>query len=303
MTKAELFAEMRGSKTPKDYLDISSIPEELRDHEVLTRWMDYCDVKCGGRGGRAFAQIPKPLVTDAMRRKAVTTHYDCLEHILPEDTEMYQELFRLALYGSEKAFSHLHDSMKTLSTLKVILSGGPMRCFDLFKDDQRWILPLLTPELIADVLRRSSDFALNLPEDAVPWSTWRYVFKGNPSSAMILAGQGMDRLSIYQRFLDEGEWPSSYEDEWPHNFDGKRSKTNDPCELLELVNGYLPKDPEHWVYLAKLKTIPIENVVSAIVDRYHVPMILKVYPEDTLRKYMKHSALVKHALIEADLGM
>lgn len=297
MDKLEFLEAMKAEPKPLQYgkySDINSVPVEIADEEVFSAWYDHVVKNCGAGPDTTLSQIPLPYVTDELRRKAISRSVRSLIYIKPEHTDAYRDLVILGLKVSLMAFMMMDDSLKTTDFLAEVAAKVP-GALDLNWGAQEWIAGVMTPEIRDSVLSTNLKFALSLPEADVSWEQWTHLFKTEPYAAEIV--ERSSRPELFLRFLHDGNWPNDWQGT-------TLTRTDDVNVLADLVTQTEDTDEaEHFIYRAKIKTFPIEEVIKVMNTPDRLRFLMSFAPEETLRKHMKLNRALRGKLLEHDLGM
>lgn len=304
MTKDYFLAAMRKSRPPYEsgdtnFSDINCIPEEIADAEVYDAWHTHVVDYCGAGADIALEQIPVKFVTDDLRRKAIYRSVRSLIYISPEHTDSYRELVLYGLKQSKMTFMMMHNSLRTLDFIKEVVDIVP-GVFDFKWNAQGWIESVMTKELRDKVLLTNVRLALSLPEDQVTWGQWKHLFTTQEGAIEILDQN--DRLDLYVRYLQEGNWPEHESGNSPAKPDSLNGLA-DILTKIEANSDHYPPDAFSLIYKAKLLSLPIEDVIPVMKSADRIKVLMNLYPEDVLRKHMKLNRSLRGALLENDLGM
>jgi hypothetical protein len=296
MTKEELFELMEDESNSGKLEYFKNIPESLRTSEVAERWIEYCQENIAGCGADdCYAEIMrvKPeIMTDRIRLLAVRLSVNTLFQISPEETPAYKEIALLGIKNSGKGIGFLHKEFHTLEMLRDIIEQSPER-IDC-PATKKWVGALITPEMKAELLETNLKFALGLPEGDVTREQWHKLLTENPQYYC----QEVDRrgrLQLLADFVKAGGWPDSVQ----YTFEPVGTIN----EALKCFMDAKVTEPASALYKAKLHTFPIEEVLQATDQRSLVETLTKIYPEDVLRRNMKHNRALRSYLLENDLGM
>lgn len=292
MTKAEFLKWLQISPEPYLYSGFSSIPKDIRDPEVIERWLEHTVKKCSGGSDHAFSEIPANLVTDSIRYKAIELGVRALHYIKPEDTQAYLDLVVYAAGISNFGILMIHESFKTTETLQAIVDRAPQN-LDLQWNSQQWICELLTQEMIDKVAPQNFKFAFSLPDETASWEVQRQHIITDHKTLKDLQQRGRQDLLI--RLLDEGGWP-----EWT-GFTPQRADTIGFAAARLMIAD--PESDELILYRAKLMSYPIKEVIGVMNTPARRKVLMELYSPEVIRQNMKHDRALRGAVLEQDLGL
>jgi hypothetical protein len=275
------------------YASFDAIPENLRDTEVIIKWVQT-NVNHRILGSEfALREIPKRLVNDEIRREALKLGAHALEHIHPDDTHIYLELVLQATKAHWFAYKLIHERFKTRETLQAIIDHDSRR-MDLSRDGQAWIRPLLTKDMIDRVGAISYPFARSVGLQNVAWPSLRKMLAENSYYYYELVDREGDGLLV--KMIQDGGWPDEV--------DGLRSSK--PKGLFQLVGliSQCDKDSNHYrLYCAHLKTFPVNHVIKVMSSPDRRKILRSIYPPEVLLAHAKSNRALKGELLEDALGL
>jgi hypothetical protein len=276
------------------YGDARCIPPEIACHEVYARWFRHAIMTYLVKPADAWAQIPQEHVTDELRWMAIKFMPTVLKAMSPSDTPAYQDMMLKAIARDVHAFEMMDESFKTAEFLTVIANECP-DAIDLRRDGHRWVLEFLTAEIRDKLLESNVIFALWLPEAQVTWDQWVNLLKTQHRCIDFLEEDGRV-ADLFGRFLKEGHW---VDESYPLEL----SRPSDLSESIALLENSTSIYSPYLVYRAKVRTFPVEDVVSAMQSAPQIRLLLDLYPEQVLRQHIKRNRAMAGMLIENDLGM
>lgn len=297
MTKQELFELMESDPENRvfDYFD--KLPDELKDEEVAERWIAHVHDHMPGLGAETpYAQIKHhnpELITDRVRLLAVGLSVNTLIQITPEETPAYKQIALLAISKSVRGVHLLNKEFHTPEMLQAIFEQSPEK-IDLWPKSHHWMRPLITPEMKAVLLETNLKFALCLDEKDVSRDQWRKLLAERPEGYGDIENRG--RLHVLVDFVKDGGWLAPREG---FSWDPVESIT----DAMNVFSDMGKNEPWRTLYKAKLHTFPVEDVLASTNHHSQIPALTKIFPDEVLRKSMKHNRALRAHFLENDLGM
>lgn len=296
MTKEDLFELMKSDPVNRILQYFGELPDSLKVPEIVEAWITHLNNRPGGAADDAFCQIKElrpDLIDDSVRLLSVRLSATVLNQITPEETSSYKEIALEAIARSSISMNFLSKDFHTIEMLEAIFERCPQQ-INLSPKYQHWIRPLITPEMKAKLLETNLKFAISLDAKDVSREQWHKLLNENIFDYGEL--ELRKRLDVLVDFLNEGGWPCR-----EGSFSWARADSI-PEALMAFENSS-GNQPARILYKAKIHTFPIEEVLAATDHRSKIPLLEKIYPEDTLRKGMKHNRALRAHLLENDLGM
>lgn len=297
MTKQELFELMESDPQHNVFNFFERLPAELKCAEVAERWVTHIHENMPGLDAAdAFTLIghnSPELITDRVRLLAVGLSANTLIQIKPEDTTAYKEIALLAISKSARGIHLLNEEFRTPEMLQAIFEQSPER-IDLWPKSHHWMRPLITPEMNSALIETNLKFALCLDENEVSREQWHKLLSENPENYSDIENRG--RLHVLVDFVKDGGWLAPRE-----GFNWEQVDSID--EALRAFSDMGKNEPWRTLYKAKLHTFPVEDVLAATNHHSQIPALTKIYPDEVLRKSMKHNRALRAHFLENDLGM
>jgi hypothetical protein len=251
----------------------ADIPEHLKTQKVAAGWFgfiahdDYLKIQ------ENWQQIPKELVTDALRNTAIGMDAGIIKHIDPDDTDHYLALFAKAHATSFRVTKLLHPDYKNSQTVEAMLESPGE--FELSFLANAWVAEVMTAEQRETASRFSAKVMARLPVDKISENAlYIHLCEGVIGYHYL---REVRKLRLAADFLRSGHWP-----ELSDHVVGTQDRPKDASEAFRLVN-----EPENALVqslnMAFLMTYPIEEVMALMTTRKLVKLAMEMYTEEELR--------------------
>lgn len=301
MTKDDLYELMKSDPQSVIFREFQKLPDSLKTTEVAEQWLRHHRdrFKKSGFTLNPYLQIKHynpELITDSVRFIAVeigNTLYD----INPDETKAYKEIAVHAIMNCATNTAVLAEEFHTLEMLEAIVNRCPYR-IDTLLDNQKWMIPLLTPEMKKNLVKDNLKLALSLDESEISREQWKKLLDEGVTDYVAVERSG--RLHVLVEYIRDGGWPN------PVLIDGQTisfPKVATPTEALDKYTRTKTYGPRHVLYKAWLHAFPIEEVLAATDNHEMVRLLMDIFPEDALRPHLKLNRALRARLLENDLGM
>lgn len=293
MNKETLLRSLESKENVALFSSIKVIPESLLDSEVALKWLETSVSFRGYGSDSALEEIPKHLINDEIRRRAVKLGVRALFVIDPDDTDIYMELVLMATAISNFGYIMIDERFHTRATVEAIINHDP-RHMSLEWEGQAWVKPFLTQDDIDRISAISYHFMMSVGADKVAWSSVKAVLINNPTYYPDLVQRGGGGLLV--RMIQDGGWPAKL---------GGQNLYR-PKGIFELAS-LISKTPEgqvkYHLYCAYLKTFPTSQVIKVMYTEPQRRLLLSLYPQDVLVEHAKTSRPLRGLLLEDALGL
>lgn len=238
-----------------------------------------------------FQQIPLNLITDEMRKYAVSNVVEVLGLIAPEDTPAYTAICLIAYRYNYRAVGFFNEEVRTKEMVELLMMD-PWALLHSYRE-YPWILQAMTPKLVEKFSLTNDEFMLSLPHYQVSEAALnKHLSEGDCTYSGL---QKSGRLHLAVAFLKGGGWPKPigpYDDPIPK-----------PDSLGDAFSALLGEDIPRALYMAYVMTYPMADVMSLVVAPSCAKLVVEMYEEKELRPHIKNNRFLKATLLESSLGL
>lgn len=283
-----------GNDFYKAFDRFEKLPEHCLNSYGAFQWFKAMTSTNAGVTGSydCFGQIPPNLITDELRRYAISLSVVLLELIEPDHTPAYTSICLLAYRSSYRALEFFKEEARTTEMVDSMLAF-PNSFFNAYRA-YPWVAQVMTPDLIAKAANASSDFMLTLPDDQIDQAVLEKHLGESNFIYKDLKRAG--RLQLGVDFIKNGGWPES---DGP--FDDLTPRPESLLEGFSLLLG--TGDIPRALYMAYVMTHDIEDVIAMVVTPSCAKLVVEIYDEKELRPHIRSNRHLKAALLENSLGL